>query len=73
MITKSAMLSSNIIHNSSVIISWKKGFSANIEISVEDLVGKDSNTCKQDKLSCSEIENKKKCIDTCGIGTQGEG
>lgn len=59
-------------------VSWKRAPSANtantaiIEIIVEDL-GKDANACKSDEIGCSEAESKKKCSETCGVGTQGEG
>lgn len=61
-----------------VTISWKRAPTANtantatIEILVEDL-GKDANVCKSDEIGCSEVESKKKCIETCGVGSQGEG
>lgn len=73
-----ALKVTNILFDFRVTVSWKRGASANtantaiIEIVVEDL-GKDANICKTDEIGCSEVESKKKCLETCGVGTHGEG
>lgn len=64
-----------IIVNSRVMVSWKRGPSANtavIDIVVE-VLGKGSNVCKSDEIGCSEVVSEVKCLETCGVGTQGEG
>ncbi|KAG4073758.1 hypothetical protein HA402_000982 [Bradysia odoriphaga] len=43
-----------------------------IEIVVADL-RKDANVCRPTEISCSENDNKKACLDSCSVGTQGEG
>ncbi|XP_037052203.1 proto-oncogene tyrosine-protein kinase receptor Ret [Bradysia coprophila] len=60
-----------------VTVSWKKGPKAipsrlRIEILVADL-RKGANVCKTTEISCSENDNKDACLDSCSVGTQGEG
>lgn len=60
---------------SRVTVSYKRGSSANtavIDIVVE-VLGKGANACKSDEIGCSEVVSEEKCLETCGVGTQGEG
>ncbi|KAJ6647010.1 Proto-oncogene tyrosine-protein kinase receptor Ret, partial [Pseudolycoriella hygida] len=59
----------------SLTVAWKRSPPPNtaaIEILVTEL-GQNASKCKSAEKICSELENKKKCMETCGVGTQGEG